>query len=98
MGDDGKPKQQPWEDWREGDDKNTSGWMRATSPSGAAAFEGQALWSGERGYGVRAAETGQAGEAEFRLARMAAAAKAAKALDASAGSGHNGGGRGGGHH
>ncbi|MET0275540.1 MAG: NADH-quinone oxidoreductase subunit NuoI, partial [Acidimicrobiia bacterium] len=40
VGDDGKPKQLPWEDWREGDDVLTSGWMRATSPSGDATFEG----------------------------------------------------------
>ncbi len=40
VGDDGKPKQLPWEDWREGDDSNTSAWMRATSPSGDADFEG----------------------------------------------------------
>ena len=33
--DDGRPQQLPWEDWREGDDLHTSGWMRATSPSGA---------------------------------------------------------------
>src|SRR5580698_9807383 len=26
--DDGRPRHQPWEDWREGDDRNTSGWMR----------------------------------------------------------------------
>ena len=38
--DDGKPQQLPWEDWREGDDVLTSGWMRATSPSGDATFEG----------------------------------------------------------
>ena len=34
-------------------------WMRATAPGGAAAFEGETLWSGELGYGVRAAEAGQ---------------------------------------
>jgi NADH-quinone oxidoreductase subunit I len=39
--DDGRPKHLPWEDWREGDDLHTSGWMRATSPSGSAAFEGR---------------------------------------------------------
>ena len=39
VGDDGKPKQLPWEDWREGDDVLTSGWMRATSPSGDATFK-----------------------------------------------------------
>jgi NADH-quinone oxidoreductase subunit I len=60
--DDGKPKQLPWEDWREGDDVHTSAWVRATAPGGAAAFEGKPLWSGELGYGVRAAERGQRGE------------------------------------
>ena len=40
VGDDGKPQQLPWEDWREGDDVLTSGWMRATSPGGSAEFEG----------------------------------------------------------
>ena len=59
--DDGRPKHLPWEDWREGDDKMTSGWMRATSPSGSAAYEGVVQWSGELGYGVRPAEGGQSG-------------------------------------
>ena len=59
--DQGHPKKLPWEDWREGDDLHTSGWMRATAPSGAAAFEGQVQWSGELGYGVRAPEAGQSG-------------------------------------
>ncbi len=58
--DDGKPQKLPWEDWREGDDVLTSGWMRATSPSGDATFEGQVGWSGELGYGVRAPEPEQA--------------------------------------
>jgi len=57
--DDGRPQRLPWEDWREGDDLHTSGWMRATSPSGAAEFEGVVQWSGELGYGVRPAEGGQ---------------------------------------
>ena len=52
--DDGKPQRMPWEDWREGEDRNTSGWMRATSPSGDADFVGEVGWSGELGYGVRA--------------------------------------------
>jgi NADH-quinone oxidoreductase subunit I len=59
VGDDGKPQQLPWEDWREGDDQHTSGWMRATAPGGDAAFEGTVAWSGELGYGVRAPEAGQ---------------------------------------
>ncbi|MEI7992427.1 MAG: 4Fe-4S binding protein, partial [Actinomycetota bacterium] len=59
VGDDGRPQQMPWEDWREGDDTNTSAWMRATAPSGSAEFEGQVGWSGELGYGVRASEPAQ---------------------------------------
>ena len=59
VGDDGRPKQLPWEDWREGDDLNTSAWMRATSPSGDADFEGVVAWSGELGYGLRSPEPGQ---------------------------------------
>jgi NADH-quinone oxidoreductase subunit I len=62
VGDDGRPRELPWEDWREGDDAVTSGWMRATSPSGAAAYEGRVMWSGELGYGVRSPERGQAAE------------------------------------
>jgi NADH-quinone oxidoreductase subunit I len=57
--DDGRPKHLPWEDWREGDDRLTSGWMRATAPAGSAAYEGEVQWSGELGYGVRAPEGGQ---------------------------------------
>jgi hypothetical protein len=37
----------------------TSGWMRATAPSGSAEYEGEVQWSGELGYGVRAPEGGQ---------------------------------------
>jgi NADH-quinone oxidoreductase subunit I len=59
VGDDGRPKQLPWEDWHDGDDRNTSGWVRATSPSGNAAFEGEVLWSGELGYGERPPQAGQ---------------------------------------
>ena len=59
VSDDGKPKQLPWEDWREGDDLHTSAWMRATSPSGSAAHEDRVEWSGELGYGIRAPERGQ---------------------------------------
>ncbi len=61
VADDGKPQQMPWEDWRDGDDLHTSAWMRATAPSGSAAYEGATQWSGELGYGVRAAEAGQSG-------------------------------------
>ena len=64
--DDGRPRPQPWEDWREGDDLHTSGWMRATAPAGAAAFEGVVQWSGELGYGVRTPEGGQSGRRDDR--------------------------------
>jgi NADH-quinone oxidoreductase subunit I len=50
------PRHMPWEDWRPGEDQHTSGWMRATSPSGDAAFEGISGWSGELGYGQRSPE------------------------------------------
>src|SRR5687768_14129377 len=59
VGDDGKPKRMPWEDWREGEDVHTSAWMRATSPAGSAQYENQVAWSGELGYGVREPERGQ---------------------------------------
>jgi len=59
--DNGMPQKLPWEDWREGDDLMTSGWMRATSPAGDAAFEGEVAWSPELGYGTRAPEGGQSG-------------------------------------
>jgi NADH-quinone oxidoreductase subunit I len=55
----GKPRHLPWEDWHDGDERNTSGWVRATSPSGNAAYEGRPLWSGELGHGVRPAQSGQ---------------------------------------
>ncbi len=59
VGDDGRPRELPWEDWRPGDDLNTSGWMRATAPGGSALYEDKVMWSGELGYGVRAPESGQ---------------------------------------
>jgi NADH-quinone oxidoreductase subunit I len=58
----GQPKHLPWEDWRLGDDADTSGWVRATAPSGSAASEGRPLWSAELGYGLRPAEHGQAAD------------------------------------
>ncbi|HMC52803.1 MAG TPA: NADH-quinone oxidoreductase subunit NuoI [Acidimicrobiales bacterium] len=57
--DDGRPRQQPWEDWREGDDESTSAWMRATAPSGDAGYLGKVQWAGELGYGLRPPEPGQ---------------------------------------
>ncbi|NCY15264.1 MAG: NADH-quinone oxidoreductase subunit NuoI [Actinobacteria bacterium] len=55
----GLPQRLPWEDWRPGEDLNTSAWMRATAPSGSAEFEGIVGWSGELGYGMRAPEADQ---------------------------------------
>ena len=49
----------PWELWLGGEDDHTSAWMRATSPSGSAAYEGRVNWSGELGFGVREPERGQ---------------------------------------
>ena len=57
--DQGFPQRLPWEDWREGEAAMTGGWMRATSPSGDAAYEGVVQWTGDLGAGVRAAEAGQ---------------------------------------
>jgi NADH-quinone oxidoreductase subunit I len=54
--DEGMPKRLPWEDWRAGEDRYTSGWMRATSPSGDADFVGKVGWSSDLGYGVRPPE------------------------------------------
>jgi NADH-quinone oxidoreductase subunit I len=56
----GLPRQLPWEDWRPGEEANTSGWMRATAPSGDASFEDRVAWSGELGVGVRPGEGDQA--------------------------------------
>jgi NADH-quinone oxidoreductase subunit I len=55
----GRARRQPWELWHGGEDDETSAWMRATAPSGQAAFEGKVSWSGELGFGVREPELGQ---------------------------------------
>ena len=54
VADDGRPQQLPWEDWSDIDDvvPHTSAWMRATAPSGSAAYEGRVQWAGELGFGV----------------------------------------------
>jgi NADH-quinone oxidoreductase subunit I len=57
--DEGKPKHLPWEDWRDGEEEYTSGWMRATSSSGDATFSGLVGWSNELGHGERAPEPPQ---------------------------------------
>jgi NADH-quinone oxidoreductase subunit I len=86
VGDDGKPRVQPWEDDR-GAEQPLSGWMRATAPGGDAEFRGSELWSGELGAGVRSAEPGQEVEVAQRSKRLgdAAAAAAPKAAPASGG-------------
>ena len=57
--DNGMPQRLPWEDWREGESDMTAGWMRATAPSGSAAYAGVVQWSGDLGVGVRQGEAGQ---------------------------------------
>ena len=74
--DDGNAQRLPWEDWSDGEDANTSAWVRATAPAGQARYEGVVGWSGELGYGVREPEGGQPLEAA-RAAEAAAAAAAA---------------------
>ncbi|MGH9210151.1 MAG: NADH-quinone oxidoreductase subunit NuoI [Acidimicrobiales bacterium] len=66
VGDDGRPRQLPWEDWTDmaAVEADTSAWMRATSSSGAAEFEGIVAWAGELGYGVRPPEVGQSKSGE----------------------------------
>ena len=61
MRDDGRNECDKCRTRRDGFDpaEDTSGWMRATSPSGSAEFEGIVAWAGELGYGVRAPERGQ---------------------------------------
>src|SRR5215467_8763483 len=39
VADDGKPQQLPWEDWRPGEDRDTSGWMRATATAGSPLYQ-----------------------------------------------------------
>ncbi|MGQ0744512.1 MAG: NADH-quinone oxidoreductase subunit NuoI [Acidimicrobiales bacterium] len=76
--DDGVPQHLPWEDWRPGDETNTSAWVRATAPSGDAAFEGQVAWSGDLGVGVRAPEPDQAAAAKPGAGSSGAQASPAK--------------------
>lgn len=60
--DKGRAQQMPWELWHGHEDQDTSAWMRATSPSGDAAYEGKVNWSGEKGFGIREPEMGQSEE------------------------------------
>jgi NADH-quinone oxidoreductase subunit I len=60
--DEGRARRQPWELWLDdAEDDHNSEWMRATSSSGRAVYEGRVNWSGELGYGIRAPESSQAG-------------------------------------
>ena len=59
--DNGNSQRLPWEDERRDDSKNSE-WMRVTSPSGDASFEGVEQWSGELGFGIKPAEKGQSEE------------------------------------
>ncbi len=61
VGDDGRPQRLPWEDWSDAAliDEHSSAWVRATAPSGSAAYEGVVAWSGELGFGVKPPEQGQ---------------------------------------
>ena len=79
VGDDGRPQHMPWEDWREGEDAKTSGWVRATAPSGSADFVGLVGWSGELGYGVRAREPRREMAALAELPRTTARPRTAAA-------------------
>src|SRR5688572_32393532 len=47
VADTGKPRRMPWEGWREGEDLNTSAWLRATAPSGDGSFGGESGCSNE---------------------------------------------------
>jgi len=69
--DDGRAKRQPWELWLGHEDDETSEWMRATSPSGRADYEGRVAWSGELGFGVREPEHGQTASASSPAGRSA---------------------------
>jgi len=66
------PQHLPWEDWRPGEEEHTSGWVRATAPSGDASFEGRVGWSGDLGFGVRPGEGDQASRDARRRAAVAA--------------------------
>ena len=70
--DEGLPQHLPWEDWRPGEEEFTSGWVRATAPSGDASFEGRVGWSGDLGFGVRPGEGDQASRDERRTASVGA--------------------------
>ena len=59
--DEGRARRLPWELWLGNEDEQTSAWMRATSSSGDAGYEGKVSWSAELGFGIRPPEKGQSG-------------------------------------
>ena len=63
--DDGRAQRQPWELWMGGEDDHTSGWMRATAPSGDIDFAGRIAWSNELGFGERQPEVGQSEDGDL---------------------------------
>ena len=57
--DDGRARRLPWEQWARRRGRRTPApGCGSTSPSGAAAYEGEVEWSGELGFGVRAPGAG----------------------------------------
>jgi NADH-quinone oxidoreductase subunit I len=68
--DQGHPRRTPFEDWHDDDEEDTSGWVRATAPSGDPNFEGVVGWSGELGHGVRLPERGQSDISEDEMTAM----------------------------
>jgi NADH-quinone oxidoreductase subunit I len=91
VGDDGRPRRLPWEDWTDADavDAWSSAWVRATASSGSADYEGRVGWSGELGFGVKAPEQGQTGERAGHRQHVRGAAPGAIDTDRhAAGGGH----------
>ena len=54
--DEGRAQRLPWEHWVGDEDERTSAWVRATSSSGSAPYEGRVGWSPELGFGLRPPE------------------------------------------
>ena len=58
--DEGRPQQLPWEDWKPGDERNTSAWVRATSPAGVARpWKASRCGRASSGTGCEPAQKGQ---------------------------------------
>ena len=56
VGDDGRPKHLPWEDWREGEDATHERLGARHLAVGRRRLRRRVGWSGELGYGARAPE------------------------------------------